>query len=133
MEILLVVTDSSLDCGRAMEMLKELGEKFSAKVKILAVLEDIYRLERTGVSLGLPIPKETVPEAKRRVSEKIKTMWRQLGNGEVEIETVAGDLREEVVKYTSKKKPAMILWGCKVTPHLCRVIDEVEVPSLIIK
>jgi nucleotide-binding universal stress UspA family protein len=133
MEILLVLTDSSTDCGKALEVLKDMGEKFSATVKILAVLEDLYRLEKTSVSLGLPIPRDTVPEAKRRVKERLKGIWRQLGGPEVEMEVVAGDLREEVLRRVPQDERGLLIWGCALTPSVCRIIDEIGIPSLIIK
>ncbi len=133
MGILLVLTDSSTDCGKALERLKDMGEKLSTDVSVLVVLEDLYRLEKASVSLGLPIPKDTVPEAKRRVSDRLKTLWRHIDERDVEIDVVVGDLKEEVVARVKDRKPEMILWGCAVTSSVCRIIDEVEIPSLIIK
>ncbi len=133
MEVLLVLTDSSSDCGKALEMLREVGEKFSAGKKVLVVLEDLYRLEKASVSLGLPIPKDTLPEAKRRITDRIRGIWRHLGGDEIHVEAVAGDLREEVLRKVNSEKVDMIIWGCEVNPSVCRAIDEVEIPSLIIK
>ncbi len=128
-----MLTDSSTDCGKALERLKDMGEKLSTDVSVLVVLEDLYRLEKASVSLGLPIPKDTVPEAKRRVSDRLKTLWRHIDERDVEIDVVVGDLKEEVVARVKDRKPEMILWGCAVTSSVCRIIDEVEIPSLIIK
>ena len=128
-----MLTDSSTDCGKALERLKDMGEKFSTDVSVLVVLEDLYRLEKASVSLGLPIPKDTVPEAKSRVRDRLKTLWRHIDERDVEIDVVVGDLKEEVVARVKDRKPEMILWGCAVTSSVCRIIDEVEIPSLIIK
>ena len=133
MDILLVLTDSSVECGKALETLKDMGEKFSAGTGVLVVLEDLYRLEKASLSLGLPIPRDAVPEAKKRILDRIQNIWRHIGGQDISMEVVAGDLREEVLKRLKDKKPDLIIWGCTLTSSLCRIIDEVEIPSLIIK
>ncbi len=136
MKIALILTDSSTECRKALDMLARYEELFSADVEVLAVLEDLYRLESASVSLGVPLPPDTVSSAKKRTKDRIKHLWRHAkGNEEAEIKirTVAGELREEVGKFVSEEKPDMILWGCQPTPVLCRIIDEINVPSLIIK
>ncbi|WP_457600946.1 universal stress protein [Hydrogenivirga sp.] len=136
MRIVLILTDSAVECRKALDMLAKYEELFSAEVSVFIVLEDIYKLESASVSLGVPLPPDTVGEAKERVKDKVVHTWRHVKNDEeaqIDIESVAGELREEVVKFVNEKKPDMVLWGCHPTPVLCRIIDEINVPSLIIK
>ncbi len=135
MRITLVLTDSFTECRKALEWLARYEQLFSAEVEVFAVLEDIYRLETASVSLGVPLPPDTVSKAKERVRDRIATLWRHVKGEEesVSIDTVAGEVREEVVKLVQERRPDMLLWGCRLTSDVCRVIDEIEIPSLIIK
>ncbi len=136
MKITLVLTDSSSECRKALEWLAKYEQLFSAEVEVFAVLEDIYRLESASVSLGVPLPPDTVSKAKERTRDRIITLWRHIkGNEEanLNVDTVAGEIREEVIKFVSDRKPDMIIWGCSPTPDICRVIDQIDIPSLIIK
>ncbi len=136
MKITLVLTDSSVECRKALEWLAKYEELFSARVDVFVILEDLYRLEEASVSLGVPIPPDTVKNAKERAKEKVKNTWRHVKENEeasIDIEAVAGKVKEEVVRFVGERKPDMILWGCNPTPVLCRIIDEINIPSLIIK
>ncbi len=135
MGIVLVLTDSSSECTKALEALARFGDMLSTDVKVLLVLEDIYRLEKASISFGVPLPPDTVSSAKKRFSDRMKHLWRHIKGEEAELDlnVVAGDLKEEVVKYIEEEKPEMVIWGCQLTTNLCRTIDEVKVPSLIIK
>ncbi|MDQ7083326.1 MAG: hypothetical protein Q9N34_10600 [Aquificota bacterium] len=96
-----------------------MGEKFSAVMGVLVVLEDLYKLEKASVSLGLPIPKDTVPEAKRRILDRIQNIWRHIGGPDIGMEVVAGDLKEEVFSGRLKdRRPDLIIWGvcCHIFP-----------------
>lgn len=136
MRIVLILSDSSSECKKALETLDRYGEAFSADIGVFVILEDLYRLESASVSLGVPLPPDTVKSAKERTENKIKTLWRHIKKDEkahIDIKAVAGELGEEVVKFVREEKPDMILWGCQPTSVLCRVIDEINVSSLIIK
>ncbi len=136
MKITLVLTDSSAECRKALEWLAKYEDMFSAEVDVFVILEDIYRLESASVSLGVPLPPDTVKNAKDRTKDRIKNLWRHVkGDDEasINIEAVAGEIKEEILRFTRERKPDMILWGCQPTPDLCRVIDEIDIPSLIIK
>lgn len=135
MAIVLVLTDSSAECGKALETLAKYGEMLSTDVEVLLILEDIYRLEKASISLGVPLPPDTVSSAKKRLTDRVRHLWRHIKGEEAEIKitSIAGDLKEEVVKFVGDKNPEMVLWGCQPSANLCRVIDEIKVPSLIIK
>ncbi len=136
MKIALVLTDSSTECRKSLEMLKSFADSFSADIEVFIVLEDLYRLESASVSLGVPLPPDTIKNAKERAKNRVKTLWRHVVNDEsaqIEIKTIAGELAQEALKFVDEEKPDLLLWGCQPTATLCRVIDEVKVPSLIIK
>ncbi|NPA41963.1 MAG: universal stress protein [Aquificae bacterium] len=136
MKITLVLSDSSAECRKALETLAKYGELFSAEVEVLVVLEDLYRLESASVSLGVPLPPDTVKSAKERTENKIQAIWRHIKNDErarVSIKAVAGELGEEVVRFAQEEKPDMFLWGCPPTSVLCGIIDRINIPMLIIK
>jgi nucleotide-binding universal stress UspA family protein len=133
MEITLVISDSYGDCDGAVRKLLELGRVMSAKTSILAVLEDLYRLEKASLSLGVPLPPDTVPSAKARIEEKLKNSLNQAGGRDTEVRVIAGELREEVGRYVKERKPDLLVFACASAHDVCKVIDEVGVSSLIIK
>ncbi len=134
MKVTLVLTDSFGDCTRALSLLRDFRDRFSADVEVLAVLEDLYKLEKASVSLGVPLPPDTVPSAKRRFEDRLVNGWKQTGDGEAPVyEVRAGEVREEVVKYVKERNPDLLLFGCSSAHDICKVIDEVGVSSLIIK
>ena len=136
MRITLVLTDSSTECRKALEWLARYEQIFSAEVDAFIVLEDIYRLESASVSLGVPLPPDTVNKAKERAGDRVITLWRHVKGDEeasLKLSIVAGEVREEVVKFVNERRPDMIIWGCSPTPDLCRVVDQIDIPSLIIK
>ncbi len=136
MKITLVLTDSSLECGKAIEMLAKYEQLFSAEVDVLVILEDLYRLESASVSLGVPLPPDTVNSAKNRALDKIRHTWRHIKGDEsadVDVSSVAGEFRKEVLKFIEEHKPDMILWGCHTTSVLCNILNEINIPSVIIK
>ncbi len=136
MKILLVLTDSSPECSKAVEMLKVFCEKFEAPPKILVILEDLYTLEKVSVSLGLPLPPSTVEEAKEKVLKKVKRVWKKVMGDEeadVEVSVIAGELDKEILSTLEAERPQFVLWGCEAGAPLCRILEEISIPSLIIK
>ena len=136
MKILLVLTDSSPECSKAVEMLKVFCEKFEALPKILVILEDLYTLEKVSVSLGLPLPPSTVEEAKEKVLKKVKRVWKKVTDDEeadIEVSVIAGELDKEILSTLEAEKPQFVLWGCEAGAPLCRILEEISIPSLIIK
>ena len=115
-------------------MLRDFGAKLGGDIEVLAVLEDLYKLEKASVSLGVPLPPDTVPSAKKRFEDRIQSSWKQLGGeGELVYQVIAGEVREEVERYVKDKAPDLLLFGCSSAHEVCKVIDEVGVSSLIIK
>ncbi len=136
MKFTLVLTDSFQECRKALETFNEFAEAFSADKDILVVMEDLYRLESASVSLGVPLPPDTVPTAKKKMEDKVLSLWRKVKGEEdatVDISIVAGDLREEVDKFLQEKPCDMIIWGCNTSAQLCKIVENLNVKSLIIK
>ncbi len=136
MKITLILSDSSAECGKALERLNLYGSIMSASTDVFVVLEDIYRLEKASVSLGVPLPPDTLNSAKERIKGRIQSLWRRIKADEkaqVPVKVVAGELPEEVLRFAQEEKPDMILWGCPPTQVLCGIIDKINIPLLIIK
>lgn len=136
MKIALILTDSSLECERAFRMLAECARAFSAEVSVHVALEDLYRLQSAGISLGVPLPPDTIGSAKEKAVRKVKRLWRKVtGSEEADIEThlAVGELLPEVRRWAEEKAPDMVIWGCPETGALCRIVEEIDIPSLIIK
>lgn len=136
MKIVLVLSDSFADCRKALGFLKDYAERLSAEAEVLVVLEDLYRLESASVSLGVPLPPDTVSSAKERTVDKVRRLWKKVTEDEeaqIKITTVAGEISEEVPKFLEGEKPDLLLWGCQPVASLCKIIERVEIPTLIIK
>ncbi len=134
MKITLVLTDSFSDCTKAIKEMISLGEKLSANMEVLAVLEDLYKLEKASISLGVPLPPDTVPSAKERFEDRIKTVFRHSGlENKIKVQVVAGELKKEVENHLKDSGADLLMFGCPSAHHVCKVIDELGVSSLIIK
>ena len=134
MKMLFVITDSYRDCEKAVKFLVDLKEKVKGEFEVLAVLEDVYRLEKSGVSLGFPVPPDVKEESMRRVKKAFIANWEKFSKEEVpHINFAVGPLYEEVKKFINGKNFDLILWACYPTAYLCKVIDDLNISSLIIK
>jgi len=136
MKIALVLTDSSLECERALRILAECERAFSAQVCVKAVLEDLYRLQTAGISLGIPLPPNTVGSAKEKAKERISNMWRRIKEDEearVETHLAVGELLPEVSRLVEDFKPDWLILGCVESGSLCGIVEKVSIPTLIIK
>jgi len=135
MNVLLVLTDTYHDCEKAISYAVNFSEKLGAELDILAVLEDVYNLERANVTFGLPFPPEIKEESKRRIERKLREVWEKLtGSTQTpNVEYKVGPLSEEVKKFVEGKGYELVVWACYPSAYLCKVIDELNLASLIIK
>ncbi len=102
--------------------------------EVFIILEDLYKLEKASVSLGFPLPPETVPQTKDKVLKKVKHIWESVGGEDLTISVVAGEIRDEVTRYVKETGDVgLVMWGCNPSVNVCSVIDDIDIPSLIIK
>ncbi|NPB06702.1 MAG: universal stress protein [Aquificae bacterium] len=134
MKALLVVTDNyGLDCKKAFEFLKRFLREGDG-VEVLGVLEGVYLLEKTSVSLGMPVPPSAKEEAKERLVKRVRAFWDEIiGTAPPEPEVCVGPLAEELKKFTEGKRYDLVVFACYPASGLCKVVDELEANSLIIK
>ncbi len=136
MKFTLVLTDSYQDCRKALKALDEFANAFSADKDVLIVMEDLYRLESASLSLGVPLPPDTIPTAKKKMEDRVLSLWRKVKGDEevvIDISVVAGDLKEEVEKFLKDNPRDMIIWGCQTSAQLCKIVENLNIQSLIIK
>jgi len=134
MKALLVFTDNySMDCKQAFEFLKRFLRDGDG-VEVLGVLEGVYLLEKTSVSLGMPVPPSAKEEARSRLEKRVRAFWDAVVGGKAPpIEVVVGPLYEEVKKFTEGRSYDLVVFACYPASGLCRIVDELESNSLIIK
>ncbi|AAC06529.1 universal stress protein [Aquifex aeolicus] len=135
MKVLLVLTDAYSDCEKAITYAVNFSEKLGAELDILAVLEDVYNLERANVTFGLPFPPEIKEESKKRIERRLREVWEKLtGSTEIPgVEYRIGPLSEEVKKFVEGKGYELVVWACYPSAYLCKVIDGLNLASLIVK
>jgi len=135
MKVLMVMVDSYPDCERAVKYAADFTQKLQTQMEILVVLEDVFNLGRGSVTFGMPIPPEVERESVRRIERKLKELWSKYGGSEnfPNVEYKVGPLHEEVKKFVENKDYELILWACYPSAYLCKIIDELNTASLIIK
>ncbi|NPA32124.1 MAG: universal stress protein [Aquificae bacterium] len=135
MKVLLVMTDSYADCEKALRFTADLSKKLGAEVEILVVLEDVFNLQRSSVAFGMPVPPGIKEEAINRINKKIRGLWERFTGDEniPPVEFRVGPLGEEVRKFLEGKTYDLIVWACYPSAYLCKIIDELNTASLIIK
>ena len=134
MRPVIIFTDPLAGCDRALRVMDSLGIEVKDTTPLLAVLEDLYKLERASTSLGLPIPPDTVPTAKEEITRRLNRSIRDvLGLERVNVKVVVGSLIDEAKVFIQENEPDIIVWGCNVSTELCRFINTVNIPSLLIK
>lgn len=135
MKVLMVMTDSYSDCEKAIKYVTKFIQKLQTDIDILVVLEDVFNLERASTTLGMPVPPEVKSESVRRIERKLKELWLRYEGSESfpEVEYKVGPLHEEVKKFIENKDYELILWACYPSAYLCKIIDELNTASLIIK
>lgn len=134
MKGLLVITDSYRECERAVKVSVELREKLGLELDILAVLEDVYSLEKSSVSLGMPVPPNVKEESIKRMRKHLSYLWEKYSKSPMpEINFLVGPIYEEVKKFLQKRSYDLLIWACYPTHILCKTIDDINVSSFIIK
>jgi len=134
MKVLLVLTDSYGDCEKAVKFTARFLAGKDVQLSVLGVLEDVYNLERSSVSFGMPVPPEIKEESQKRLDKKFKAYWEKyVGEEAPKVEYVVGPVDEEVKKLLGETSFDLIIWGCYPSPLLCKVVDEIDASSLIIK
>ncbi len=134
MKVLLVFTDTFSDCDRALRFAVEFSLKLNADLDILVVLEDLYHLERGSTAFGMPVPPDIKNEAIRRIEKKLKENWEKYTSEKLpNVSYKIGPLHEEVKKFVEGKEYQLIMWACYPSAYLCKIIDDLNTASLIIK
>ncbi|NPB07329.1 MAG: universal stress protein [Aquificae bacterium] len=134
MKALLVLVDSYGDCEKAVEYAVRLLKGGGVQLSVLGVLEEVYNLERGSVSFGMPVPPEVKEESKRRMEKRFKAFWEKYAGEEAPpVEYVVGPVGEEVKKFVKRQGYELVIWGCYPASLLCKVVDEIDASSLIIK
>ena len=134
MKGLLIITDSYRDCEKAVKVSVELKEKLGFELEILVILEDVYNLERSSVSLGMPVPPNVKEESANRMKKHLAYMWEKYTNSSLpEIHFQVGPLTEEVKKFLQNRSYDLLIWACYPTHILCKAVDDINISSFIIK
>ena len=134
MKGLLVITDSYRECEKAVKVSVELKEKLGIELEILAVLEDVYNLEKSSVSLGMPVPPNVKEESVSRMKKHLTYLWEKYTNTPLpEVHFQVGPIHEEVKKFLQNRSYDLLIWACYPTHILCKTIDDINVSSFIIK
>lgn len=134
MKGLLIITDSYRECEKAVKVSAELKDKLGLELQILVILEDVYNLERTSVSLGMPVPPNVKEESVARMKKHLTYLWEKFSKAPLpEVIFQVGPLYEEVKKYLQGRSYDLLIWACYPTHMLCKTIDDINISSFIIK
>ncbi len=128
-EALLILEDNRHQYESAFKYVAKLG----MPVILLVILEDIYTLEKTSTSLGVPFSKDLLPKAKERVNNKIDTVLEKIKVDIVERNIVAGPMEETAIKYISDKEPETVIICFSDFHKSVKLADKIDRDLMIIK
>ncbi len=128
-EALLILEDNRHQYESAFKYVAKLG----MSVILLVILEDIYTLEKTSTSLGVPFSKDLLPKAKERVNNKIDTVLEKIKVDIVERNIVAGPMDETAIKYISDKEPETVIICFSDFHRSVKLADKIDRDLMIIK
>ena len=128
-KVLLILEDNRHQYESALRYAGKLG----MSIILLVILEDIYTLEKTSTSLGVPFSKDLLPKAKERVNNKIDAILDKMEVDLEEKNIVAGPMEETESKYVSDKKPETVIICFSDFHRAVKLADKIDKDLMIIK
>ncbi len=139
---ILVPIDGSDHSLKALQVAKELGEKFHSEIYILSVIQEITRIDPVPASYAVVdvIPEGAV-DITTEILEKAEMSIRPYDN-KIHVEYKIGKPAEEILKYANDKDISLIIIGNRGLGAFSRtflgsvsnkVINNTKRPVLLIK
>ncbi len=109
------------------------AEKLGEPLCILVVLEDIYMLEKTSSSFGLPSSPDLVPKAKDKINRKLDVIIEK-NNIKLKIKEITVDKIDSAVsKFIREWNPKTVILGLSDVYRSIKIAEGIEKNVLIIK
>lgn len=139
---ILVPIDGSEHSLKALEIAKELGEKFQSEIYILSVIQEITRIDPVPASYAvIDVIPEGAVDITTQILEKAEMNLRPYGY-KIHTEYKIGKPAEEILKYADNKDISLIVIGNRGLGAFSRtflgsvsnkVINNTKRPVLLIK
>jgi hypothetical protein len=133
MKVLAILNPENGTCKDTLSLLKDLSDKGFEISKVILALENTYHAEKWIISLSMPLSKEDIEKIKERYTKKILSEWEAL-TGEKENLNIIADVDEakNIVKQLKEEYDILVL-GCLEHKSLCKLIETLDKPILVIK
>jgi len=127
--VLVILEDNRHQYEYALNYARKLGDN----IFLLIVLEDIYMLEKTSTSLGVPFSRDLLPKAKERINNKIDAILDKTGIELKDRSIVAGPMEDTAIKYISEKQPETVIICFSEFHRAVKLADKIDRDLMIIK
>lgn len=133
MRVAAILNPENGNCIKALTLLYKLSQAQSEIKEVYLVLENTYHAEKWVLSLSMPVSKQDIESIKKRYYQKIMSEWEAIsGNLNLPIKVEVND-SNKVVEQILKEDLDLLLIGCVENKHLCKLIEKLDIPVLVVK
>ena len=133
MKLVAVLNPENGTCKETLSLLYQLSQQGFSIEEVYLVLENTYHAEKWVLSLSMPVSKEEIENLKRRYSQKILSEWEALsGTSNLPVKVEVNE-SSKVVSSVIQKKTDLLILGCLESKNLCKLIEKLDIPILVVK
>ncbi len=133
MKLAVVFNPENGTCKRTLSFLYQFFQKGFSIEEVILVLENTYHAEKWVLSLSMPLSKEEIETIKKRYQQKILSEWEALsGNTDLPLKVEVNE-SSKVVSSLAQKEIDFLILGCLENKNLCKLIEKLDIPTLIVK
>ena len=133
MKLVAVLNPENGTCKETLSLLYQLSQQGFSIEEVYLVLENTYHAEKWVLSLSMPVSKEEIENLKRRYSQKILSEWEALsGTSNLPVKVEVNE-SSKVVSSVIQKKTDLLILGCLENKNLCKLIEKLDIPILVVK
>ena len=133
MKVLAILNPENGTCKESLFQLYRLSQSGYEIEEVVLVLENTYSAEKWVISFSMPISKEEIEDIKKRYTEKVLSEWEAIsGNTNLPVKAEVIEATK-LLKELDTEKIDLFLIGCLDSKSLCKLIEKLDKPLLVVK
>ena len=133
MKVLAILNPENGTCKESLSQLYRLSQSGYEIEEVVLVLENTYSAEKWVISFSMPISKEEIEKIKKRYIEKVLSEWEAIsGNTNLPVKAEVIEATK-LLKELDTEKIDLFLIGCLDNKSLCKLIEKLDKPLLVVK
>ncbi len=132
MKLVALINPENGTCRETLSLLYDLSQKGFEIKELYLVLENTYHAERWVLSLSMPLSKEEIQSIKERYRKKVISEMEALGAKLPDLKIEVNEA-SKVIKELDLKEVDLVVVGCLENKSLCKLIENLDKPTLVIK